>query len=154
MTKWFISIKPSICTHLTTIYSRCWANYLIYVFSTAEKPSTQIYRLWGDPQAGKIRVLCGARRTVQVSRSPPVKAWSSSARSLPVLCQKDCKPATCSFELLALGFPTLNSFSSELISKFCVCVFFPYVIKPWGNKGKNRRVEKDRGGKGQKEKEK
>ena len=129
MTKWFISIKPSICMHLTTIYSRCWTNCLIYVFSTPEETSTQIYRLWGDPQAGKIRLLCGAQGTGQVCSSPPVKAWRTSARSPPRPCQKDCEPATCSFELLALRFPTLNSFSSKLISNF-----FSYVIKAWGNK--------------------
>lgn len=140
MTKWFISIKLRICVHLTTIYSRCWANCLAYVFSTPEKPSTQIYRLWGDPQAGKISLLFRAQCTGQVSGSPPMKAWRNSARFLLGLCQKDCKPATCSFELLALGFPTLNSFSSELISKFCF--FFLMLSSLRGTKKKKENRER------------
>lgn len=140
MTKWFISIKPSMCVHLTTIYSRCWTNCLVYVFSTPEEPSTQIYRLWGDPQAGNVRLLRGAQCTGQVSGLPPVEAWRTSARSLPGLCQKHCEPAACSFELLALGFPTLNSFSSELISNF----FFLMLSSLGGTKKKLESGERPR----------
>lgn len=77
-----------------------------------------IYRLRGDPQAGKIRPLYGAQGAGQVSSVPPVKAWWTCASSLPSALPKGTvsQPhALC--ELLALGFPTLNSFSSELISK-------------------------------------
>lgn len=123
--------------HLPTIYSRCRTDSLIYIFSTPENPSTQIYGLWGDPPGREAPAARRGPCPDQVSSSVLGKAGRSPARSLPLLCQKDCEPATCSFQLLARGFPTLNSFSSEVISKFWG--FFPlYVIKPWRNKGKNQ----------------
>ena len=91
-----------------------------------------IYRLGGDPQAGKFRLLCGAQCLSQVSSFPPVQAWRSSARSLPCSLPKSTRSQPHAlFKLLLLILPTLNSFSSELTFKF-----FPYVIKPRRNKEK------------------
>lgn len=91
-----------------------------------------IYRLWGDPQAGKIRLLCGAQCMSQVSSFPPVQAWRSSASSLPCSPPKSTRSQLYAlFKVLIFILTTLNSFSSELTFKF-----FPYVIKPRGNKEK------------------
>lgn len=92
-----------------------------------------IYRLHNDSQAGKIRPLYGAYGAGQVSSAPPVKAWWTWASSrLSALPKGTVSQPHALCELLVLGFPTLNSFSSELISK----IFFFNVIKPWGNKEK------------------
>lgn len=150
MTTWFIWVKPNICMDLTTMCSRCWTNCLIYVFPTPEEPSTLYLQTTSDPQSGKIRLLWGAQCAGQVSGSPPVKAWRSWARSLPcTLPKRTVSQPHALFELLALGFPTLNSFSSELMSK----IFFN-VIRPWGNKEKTEEWRKTMVGRARRKKEK
>lgn len=138
MTKWFIWIKPNICMYLATMYSRCWTNCLIYVFSTPEESSTLYLQTVSDPQAGKIRLLCGAQCAGQVSSSPPVKAWRSCAGSVPCTLPKGTvSQPHALFALLALRFPTLNSFSSELISKI-----FLMLSSLGGTKRKQRSGER------------
>lgn len=62
-------------------------------------------------------------------------AWRSPARSLPCLLPKGTVSSPHAlFKLLALRFPTLNSFSFWTYIQ--VSFFSPYVIKPQRNKAK------------------
>ena len=90
-----------------------------------------IYRLLDDPQAGEMKLLCGAQCTGQGSGSSPVRPGGVLQVS-PYALPKGTKSQPHNlFKLLISILPTLNSFSSELISRFP-----PYVIKPQGNKEK------------------
>ena len=91
MTKWFISIKPSLCMHLTTIYSRCWTSCLVYVFST---PRRTFHHIFTDCEMThkQGRWNCSAEPSVP-ARGAALHPWGLEefCRSLPTLCQKALK---------------------------------------------------------------
>lgn len=137
LTKWFISIKPSICVHLTTIYSRCWTNCLVYVFPTPEEPSAQIYGRRGDPQAGNTRSLCEARAVARWAALHPWRPGHScqvSSRALP----KAQGASRMLFRTPSTRIPHI-----ELIFFWTyIQLFFSCVIKPWGNKENTKKGRK------------
>lgn len=71
--------------------------------------------------------------------APPLRLWRSAAKVSPhVLPKGAISQPHAHFQLLALGFPTLNSFSFQIY----IQVFFSYVIKTHGNKGKMKEWRK------------
>lgn len=134
MTNWFISIKPSLCMHLTTIYSRCWTSCLIYVFST---PRRTFHPIFTDCEMThrQGRWDCSAEPRVP-ARWAALHPWGLEefCQVSPYAVPKGTKSQPHNLlKLLIAIFHTLNSFYSELISRFS-----PYVIKPQGNKKKNQ----------------
>lgn len=108
MTKWFISIKPAYARISPQSIADAEQTALL-MFSPPQKNLPPcVYRLWGNPQAGKIRLLCGVQCAGQVSRTPPLWFW----RILPGLssgsAKRSHKPAICSFQTLSTQIPHIE----------------------------------------------
>lgn len=121
--------------HLTTIYSRCWTSCLIYVFST---PRRTFHPIFTDCEMThrQGRWDCSAEPRVP-ARWAALHPWGLEefCQVSPYAVPKGTKSQPHNLlKLLIAIFPTLNSFYSELISRFS-----PYVIKPQGNKKKKKK---------------